>query len=219
MAYNGPIVSKCGRNCNHCLHQSIRTVRYCYGVIYLFIYAVIILVCTVRVHMLLRLLQQKISWQFFPGAITSESCDIWRNSSETWSFGRPVAMSLSQQFSYYKHFELQSGITFELSKQFPRSNNYAEFHIDSKYRWRELTQNVYRTTNYNMIQLLCCWKLSIILFLSKNTVLFIWQNTTFRRLDSVSTSYTSFKDAESGCYLMHTNKTKQNLVTLQLNGD
>jgi hypothetical protein len=34
-------------------------------------------------------------------------------------------------------------------------------------------------------KLLCFWTLSIVLFLSKNTVLFIFQNTTFWRLDSV----------------------------------
>jgi hypothetical protein len=38
------------------------------------------------------------------------------------------------------------------------------------------------------------WTLSIVLFLSKNTVLFIFQNTTFRRLDSGSEIGTSSID-------------------------
>jgi hypothetical protein len=37
-----------------------------------------------------------------------------------------------------------------------------------------------------LVQILCFWTLSIALSLSKNTVLFIFQNITFRRLDSVS---------------------------------
>jgi hypothetical protein len=37
-----------------------------------------------------------------------------------------------------------------------------------------------------IVQILCFWILSIVLSLSKNTVLFIFQNTSFRRLDSVS---------------------------------
>jgi hypothetical protein len=37
-----------------------------------------------------------------------------------------------------------------------------------------------------LVQILCFWTLSIILFLSENTVVFIFQNTTFRKLDSVS---------------------------------
>jgi hypothetical protein len=36
------------------------------------------------------------------------------------------------------------------------------------------------------LQLLCFWTLSIVLSLSKNTVLFIFQNTTFRRLNLLS---------------------------------
>jgi hypothetical protein len=39
---------------------------------------------------------------------------------------------------------------------------------------------------YTSYKNLCFWTLSIVLSLSKNTVLFIFQNTTFRRLDSVS---------------------------------
>jgi hypothetical protein len=35
-----------------------------------------------------------------------------------------------------------------------------------------------------LLQILCSWTLSIVLSLSKNAVLFIFQNTTFRRLDS-----------------------------------
>jgi hypothetical protein len=38
----------------------------------------------------------------------------------------------------------------------------------------------------SIIQILCFWTLSIFLSLSKNTVLFIFQNTAFRRLDYVS---------------------------------
>jgi hypothetical protein len=37
-----------------------------------------------------------------------------------------------------------------------------------------------------LVQLLGFWTLTIVLSLSKNTVLFIFQNKTFRRLDSVS---------------------------------
>jgi hypothetical protein len=37
-----------------------------------------------------------------------------------------------------------------------------------------------------IVRILCCWTSSIVLSLSKNIVLFISQNTTFRRLDSVS---------------------------------
>jgi predicted membrane protein len=36
------------------------------------------------------------------------------------------------------------------------------------------------------VQILRFWTLSIVLSFSKNTVLFIFQNTTFRKLDSVS---------------------------------
>jgi hypothetical protein len=41
-------------------------------------------------------------------------------------------------------------------------------------------------TTKTVIQILCFWTLSIVFSLSKNAVLFIFQNTTFRRLDSVS---------------------------------
>jgi hypothetical protein len=34
---------------------------------------------------------------------------------------------------------------------------------------------------YDEVQVLCFWTLSIVLSLPKNTVLFIFQNTTFRR--------------------------------------
>jgi hypothetical protein len=50
----------------------------------------------------------------------------------------------------------------------------------------------YLTVAYHVIrtyesQMLCFWILSIVLSLSKNSVLFIFEkNTTFRRLDSVS---------------------------------
>jgi hypothetical protein len=37
-----------------------------------------------------------------------------------------------------------------------------------------------------LVQILCFWALSIVLSSSKNTVLFIFETTTFRRLDSVS---------------------------------
>jgi hypothetical protein len=37
-----------------------------------------------------------------------------------------------------------------------------------------------------LVQILCFWTLSIVLSLSKNTVLFILYNITFRRLDFVS---------------------------------
>jgi hypothetical protein len=37
-----------------------------------------------------------------------------------------------------------------------------------------------------LVKILCFWTLSIVLSLSKSTVLFIFQNTTFRRLYSVS---------------------------------
>jgi hypothetical protein len=38
----------------------------------------------------------------------------------------------------------------------------------------------------DLVKILCFWILSIVLSLSKTTVLFIFQNTAFRRLDSVS---------------------------------
>jgi hypothetical protein len=41
-------------------------------------------------------------------------------------------------------------------------------------------------TNLTLVQILCSWTLSIVPSLSKNTVLFIFQNAKFRRLDSVS---------------------------------
>jgi hypothetical protein len=37
-----------------------------------------------------------------------------------------------------------------------------------------------------LVRILCFWTLSIVLSLSKHTFLFVFQNTTFRRLDSVS---------------------------------
>jgi hypothetical protein len=48
------------------------------------------------------------------------------------------------------------------------------------------TQKTPLPTVLPLVHILCFWKLSIVLSLSKNTVLFIFQNTTFRRLDSVS---------------------------------
>jgi hypothetical protein len=39
---------------------------------------------------------------------------------------------------------------------------------------------------HNLVQILYFWTLHIVLFLSKNAILFIFQNTTFRKLDSVS---------------------------------
>jgi hypothetical protein len=50
---------------------------------------------------------------------------------------------------------------------------------------RSKASNVFARSNTVIVQVLCFWTLSIILSLSKN-VMFIFQNTTFRRLDSVS---------------------------------
>jgi hypothetical protein len=49
-----------------------------------------------------------------------------------------------------------------------------------------MTSDLKVCDNGTLIQILCFWALSIVLSLSKNTVLFILQNTTFRRLGSVS---------------------------------
>jgi hypothetical protein len=47
-----------------------------------------------------------------------------------------------------------------------------------------------------LVQILCFWTLSIVLSLSNNAVLFISQNITFRRLDSVSVSV-RFEDGDN----------------------
>jgi hypothetical protein len=49
------------------------------------------------------------------------------------------------------------------------------------------TSAVQISNKYLLIQISCFWTLSIILSLSKNTILFVFQNTKFWILDSVST--------------------------------
>jgi hypothetical protein len=58
----------------------------------------------------------------------------------------------------------------------------------SCYEWNSIETHIRLKAcdDGTLVQIFCCWTLSVILSLSKNTVLLIFQNTTFRRLDSVS---------------------------------
>jgi hypothetical protein len=60
-----------------------------------------------------------------------------------------------------------------------------------------------RRNKYLLLQILCCWTLSLVLSLSKNPVLFIFQNTTFRRLDSVSIFRQNLLSSTQSIELVH----------------
>jgi hypothetical protein len=55
-------------------------------------------------------------------------------------------------------------------------------------------------SKHNTEKILCFWTFSIVLSLSKNTVMFIFRSTTFRRPDSVSETLCFEKNKQDGVF-------------------